>query len=95
MDELFEALTLIQTGKVQNFPVVLYDSAYWGGLLDWLRGTMQAEGKISPGDVDLMMVTDSPEEAAQFIIRCREEESWRLNQEESARQSTRRVFGFE
>ncbi len=93
MDELFEALTLIQTGKVENFPVVLYDSGYWSGLLDWLRGTMQAAGKISPGDVDLMMVTDSTEEAAQFIIRCREDEAWRTSQEESARQTTRSVFG--
>ncbi len=93
MDELFESLTLIQTGKVENFPVVLFDSAYWGGLLDWLRGTMQAAGKISPGDVDLMMVTDSTEEAAQFIIRCRKDVDWRTNQEESARQSTRQVFG--
>jgi uncharacterized protein (TIGR00730 family) len=95
MDELFESLTLIQTGKVANFPVVLFDSAYWGGLLDWLRGTMAAQGKISPGDIDLMMVTDSPEEVAQFIIRAREETNWRLEQEESARQATRQVFGFE
>jgi uncharacterized protein (TIGR00730 family) len=95
MDELFESLTLIQTGKVANFPVVLYDSAYWSGLLDWLRSTMAAQGKIAPGDIDLMMVTDSAEEAAQFIIRAREETNWRLEQEESARQSTRQVFGFE
>ena len=95
MDELFESLTLIQTGKVANFPVVLYDSAYWGGLLDWLRGTMEAQGKISPGDIDLLMVTDSAEEVTQFIIRAREEANWRLDQEESARQVTRQVFGFE
>ncbi len=95
MDELFESLTLIQTGKVANFPVVLYDSAYWGGLLDWLRGTMETQGKISPGDTDLMMVTDSAEEATQFIIRTREEANWRLEQEESSRQVTRQVFGFE
>jgi uncharacterized protein (TIGR00730 family) len=48
MDELFESLTLIQTGKVQNFPVVLFDTAYWGGLVAWLKDTMLAEGKISP-----------------------------------------------
>ncbi len=95
MDELFESLTLIQTGKVANFPVVLFDSAYWGGLLDWLRGTMAAQGKISPGDTDLMMVTDSAKEAAQFIIRAREEANWRLEQEESSRQVTRQVFGLE
>jgi uncharacterized protein (TIGR00730 family) len=95
MDELFESLTLIQTGKVENFPVVLYDSAYWSGLLDWLKGTMEAEGKISPGDIDLMMVTDSTEEAAQFVIRALEDNTWRKQQEETARQSTRQVFGFE
>ena len=93
MDELFESVALIQTGKVENFPVVLYDSAYWGGLLDWLRNTMAAAGKIGPGDIDLMMVTDSTEEAAQFIIRAREEANWRRQQEEDARQTTRQVFG--
>ncbi|MEJ2746383.1 MAG: TIGR00730 family Rossman fold protein [Anaerolineae bacterium] len=93
MDELFESVALIQTGKVENFPVVLYDSAYWGGLLDWLRGTMAATGRIAPGDMDLMMVTDSTEEAVQFIIRSREEADWRMKQEEDARQTTRQVFG--
>ena len=72
MDELFEALTLIQTGKVRDFPVILFGSAYWQGLLDWLRGTMLAEGKISGPDLDLMVVTDSPEEAVRVIQqRCR------------------------
>lgn len=68
LDELFEALTLIQTGKVRNFPVVLFGSDYWAGLLDWLRERMLSEGKISPGDLDLMKVTDSPEEAVQIIL---------------------------
>ena len=72
MDELFEALTLIQTGKVRDFPVILFGSAYWQGLLDWLRATMLAEGKISPADLDLVVVTDSPEEAVRVIReRCR------------------------
>jgi uncharacterized protein (TIGR00730 family) len=71
MDELFEALTLIQTGKVRDFPVILFGSAYWQGLLDWLRATMLAEGKISAADLDLMVVTDSPEEAVRVIReRC-------------------------
>ncbi|HLL47692.1 MAG TPA: TIGR00730 family Rossman fold protein [Longimicrobiaceae bacterium] len=70
-DELFEALTLIQTGKVRDFPVILFGSAYWQGLLDWLRATMLAEGKISAADLDLMVVTDSPEEAVRVIReRC-------------------------
>src|SRR5690606_27995054 len=68
LDELLEALTLIQTGKVRNFPVVLFDSAYWSGLLDWIRDRMLAEGKISPGDLELMIVTDSPAEAVQAIL---------------------------
>ncbi|HEU0078131.1 MAG TPA: TIGR00730 family Rossman fold protein [Longimicrobiaceae bacterium] len=73
MDELFEALTLIQTGKVRDFPVILFGSAYWQGLLDWLRGTMLAERKISAADLDLVVVTDSPEEAVRVIReRCRQ-----------------------
>jgi uncharacterized protein (TIGR00730 family) len=77
MDELFEALTLIQTSKVGNFPVVLFGSAYWAGLLDWLRGTMAAEGKIAPSDLDLVHVTDDPSDAASHIVaRCRENGTW-------------------
>ncbi len=68
MDELFEALTLIQTGKVQNFPVVLMGSEYWSGMIDWIRDSMLAEGKISPGDVDLLTITDVPEEAVRTIV---------------------------
>ncbi|HUS14798.1 MAG TPA: TIGR00730 family Rossman fold protein, partial [Chloroflexia bacterium] len=59
MDELFEALTLIQTGKVRNFPVILYNTAYWKGLIDWMRETMLPAGKVGPGDIDMLMVTDS------------------------------------
>jgi uncharacterized protein (TIGR00730 family) len=69
MDELFEALTLIQTEKVRNFPVVLFGSDYWRGLLDWLRGTMQREGKLSPNDLDLMFVTDDPAEVVQRLLQ--------------------------
>lgn len=68
LDELFEALTLIQTEKVRNFPVVLFGSEYWAGLVDWIRGRMLAEGKISPEDLDLMVITDSPEEAVRVIL---------------------------
>jgi hypothetical protein len=67
MDELFEALTLIQTSKVRNFPVVLYGSEYWSGLLDWIDGTMLPEGKIATEDVGLMYVTDDPQEVADHI----------------------------
>lgn len=67
LDELFEALTLIQTGKVRNFPLILFGTAYWRGLFDWLRGPMLAEAKISPDDLDLLIQTDDPAEAAQII----------------------------
>ncbi len=70
MDELFEALTLIQTGKVRNFPVVLFGTRYWAGLIDWLRDTMLAEGKIKIEDLDrLMIITDSPEEAVRVVTQ--------------------------
>ncbi|HEX6036976.1 TIGR00730 family Rossman fold protein [Longimicrobium sp.] len=72
MDELFEALTLIQTGKVRDFPVVMVGSAYWKGLIDWFRSALLAEGKISPEDLDLVVVTDSPEEAVRVIVDCYE-----------------------
>jgi uncharacterized protein (TIGR00730 family) len=58
LDELFEALTLVQTGKVTRFPVILYGSEYWSGLVDWIRTTMAGTGTISPADLDLLTVTD-------------------------------------
>ncbi|GAA1812249.1 TIGR00730 family Rossman fold protein [Luedemannella flava] len=68
MDELFEALTLVQTGKVTRFPVVLLGAAYWRGLLDWIQETMVSEGKISPDDLDLVCVTDDVDEAVRHIV---------------------------
>jgi uncharacterized protein (TIGR00730 family) len=70
MDELFEALTLIQTRKIRNFPVVLYDSGYWKGLLSWLTSTMLSEKNINPEDLGLMYLTDSPQDAVDFIKKC-------------------------
>jgi uncharacterized protein (TIGR00730 family) len=67
-DELWEALTLIQTGKIGNFPVVLYDSDYWGELLAWMRDEMLEDGLISPQDLDLLMLTDDPEEAVELVV---------------------------
>ena len=64
LDELFEALTLIQTGKVKHFPVILFGSAYWAGLVDWLTRTVAEERKINPTDLLLFRVTDDPAEAA-------------------------------
>ena len=70
MDELFEAITLIQTGKIKNFPVVLFGSTYWQGLLDWIQGTLLAEGKISAPDLDLLIVTNSAAEACEIISQA-------------------------
>jgi len=68
LDELFEALTLIQTGKVQHFPVVLFGTAYWAGLVRWLRSTPLTEGKISHDDLKLFTVTDDVDEAVEVIL---------------------------
>nr|WP_298987511.1 TIGR00730 family Rossman fold protein [uncultured Micrococcus sp.] len=67
LDELFEALTLVQTGTVTRFPVVLVDRAFWGPLVDWIRGALEARGMISPGDVDLLSVVDTAEEAVALM----------------------------
>ena len=68
LDELSEALALIQTGKIHQFPVVLFGSKFWQGLLDWLESSLLATGKISPADLDLMVVTDDPRAAADAVI---------------------------
>jgi len=67
LDELFEALTLIQTGKIRNFPVVLVGSAYWRGMLDWMRATLLPANAISEADVELLKITDDPDEAVEMI----------------------------
>jgi uncharacterized protein (TIGR00730 family) len=69
LDELFEALTLVQTHKVTSFPVILYSSGYWSGLLDWVRSTLVESGTISPSDVDLLHVTDDIDEIVDIIER--------------------------
>jgi uncharacterized protein (TIGR00730 family) len=92
MDELFEAITLIQTGKLKNFPIILYGSSYWQGLLDWMRGTMLTEGKIGLKDLDLLLVCDTPEEARDAIIRSRQDSRWRERKEEAAHAELQRVY---
>jgi uncharacterized protein (TIGR00730 family) len=72
LDELFEALTLIQTGKIYQFPVILFGRRYWAGLLRWLQTRVLLERKISPGDMDLMLLTDDPAEAAAAVIAAYE-----------------------
>jgi uncharacterized protein (TIGR00730 family) len=70
LDELFEALTLIQTGKVLNFPVVLVGRDYWEGLLQWIQERLLATGMISSTDEELLYVTDDPDEAVEIVVRC-------------------------
>jgi len=70
LDELFESLTLIQTGKVLHFPVVLFEESYWRPLLDWIRGRLLVDGMISPEDVDLVTVTDDPQQVVRTILEC-------------------------
>ncbi|WP_067431872.1 LOG family protein [Nocardioides jensenii] len=72
LDELFEAVTLVQTQKVTSFPVVLVGVDYWSGLIDWLRNTVMAQGKISEKDLDLMTVTDDLDLAVHLMVEARE-----------------------
>ncbi len=72
LDELFEAVTLIQTGKIYQFPVILFGRHYWAGLIRWLQARVLEERKISPGDIDLMVLTDDPAEAANAVIKAYE-----------------------
>jgi len=66
-DELFESLTLVQTGKIDHFPIILFGSAYWQGLLEWLRSPVVAEGKIDEADLALLRICDDVEEATSII----------------------------
>jgi uncharacterized protein (TIGR00730 family) len=75
IDELFEALTLIQTGKVFHFPVVLYDTDYWGELMGWVKGELLADGMISPHDLDLLFVTDDLDEVVERVRQGYEQRS--------------------
>jgi uncharacterized protein (TIGR00730 family) len=68
LDELFEALTLSQTGKIRHFPIVLVGSDYWSGLVEWLGERMLAEGKVSPGDLELFRVCDEPREIVEAVF---------------------------
>ena len=72
LDELFEALTLIQTRKIKNFPVILFGSQYWNGMVSWLKETMLTEGKISEKDFRLLRVTDSPAEVVELVLKSQD-----------------------
>ena len=67
LDELFEAITLIQTKRIRPFPVILMDSGYWGPLVDWIRNTLVSNGRISPDDLDIIQVLDDPDEVVRTI----------------------------
>lgn len=90
MDELFEALTLIQTGKVHDFPVILFGSDYWRGMCGWLRDVVLEDGKISRADMELLALTDSPEEVRKLVMASARE---RARVEEESRRETRRAAG--
>jgi uncharacterized protein (TIGR00730 family) len=79
MDELFEALTLVQTGKSRYFPIVLMGTEFWSGLLEWLKNTMVTAGNISAEDLDLFFVTDDPVEAADHIASFHEKRTMKPN----------------
>jgi hypothetical protein len=70
LDEAFEALTLIQTGKIYQFPVIMFGRHYWAGLIRWIQSRVLSESKISPGDLDLILLTDDPQEAAHAVIQA-------------------------
>jgi len=67
LDELFEALTLIQTKRIKSFPVILFGQEYWSGMIDWLRNTMVREDKIVAEDLDFIKIVDDPDEAVRHI----------------------------
>jgi uncharacterized protein (TIGR00730 family) len=68
LDELFEAVTLVQTKKVTRFPVILMGTAYWAGLIDWVKSTLLADGKVSASDLELIQITDDVAEAVRIIV---------------------------
>jgi uncharacterized protein (TIGR00730 family) len=90
LDELFEAITLVQTQKITRFPIVLVGTEFWGGLLQWIKDQMLSAGKISPEDLDLVHVTDDPTEVVEIIKRAHETQARELEeraaQEELARE---------
>ena len=79
LDELFESVTLVQTGKIEHFPTILFGSTYWNGLLAWLKDTVTGEGKVDPKDLDLLRVSDDVDEVVDVIMAA-----WRADQQEQA-----------
>lgn len=92
LDELFEGLTLLQTGKISGFPMILYNSRYWQGLLDWFRETVAAEGKIDGADRELIILCDTPAEVRDHVLRSFEEPMHRATVERRATDVTARAM---
>lgn len=84
LDELFESVTLVQTGKVHNFPIILYGSAYWGGLINWLRESAVARGALSEAELSLLQIVDTPAAVRDIIVSA---EAERVAREEAAYQA--------
>jgi len=84
LDETFEALTLIQTNKLSQFPVILFGASYWAGLVAWLRDVVLEAGYVSPDDLDLFQVTDSPEDACRILLEAYQTESWKKPRKKKA-----------
>jgi uncharacterized protein (TIGR00730 family) len=85
LDELFEAITLVQTKKITRFPIVLVGIVFWGGLLDWIKNQMLPAGKISHEDLDLIHLTDDPEETVEIVRRAHKTQE-RLLEERAAQE---------
>ena len=86
LDELMEIMTLVQTGKSRRIPIILVHAPFWKGLIDWFRDTLVAEGTISPGDLDLILVLDKPEEVLQAIFQYYEKRGFEPSAEEEQTQ---------
>ena len=86
LDEWMEAMTLVQTGKTRRIPIILVGSKFWGGMIDWIRNTLLAEGMISPEDMDLMQVLDEPKEVVDAIFKHYETRGFDPSEEEMEKQ---------
>jgi uncharacterized protein (TIGR00730 family) len=84
LDELFEALTLVQTGKIEQFPVVLFGREFWSGMIDWLRDRVVGGGNVAPDDLDIFTLTDDPDEVVETLARMREASGGRGQQDMGA-----------
>ncbi|MFC4905738.1 TIGR00730 family Rossman fold protein [Actinomadura gamaensis] len=91
LDELFEAITLVQTGKITRFPIVLVGTEFWSGLLDWVRKVMVPSGKISAEDLDLIHLTDDPDEVVRVIVDAHEQVERQLAEQEARAETARQA----